>query len=216
MEPANVFPYVACPVLLSILGAALISLLVSVGEVVAAFSEQPYHTRKAVVHPWALLYYALFALITVLIGLVAYEWLELNPSWGWTIALGLLGPTLLKSNVALFRPFAGSDGLDVPLQRMIDRLQSFLFAEITVALSTERIEVKERLARELPEDRLLERLRALYPSEEWARIEPLIKERRQQDRESVPAFLVELIEKKDHNALERLAKEVKEAGDNEL
>ncbi len=60
------------------------------------------------------------------------------------------------------------------------------------------------MARTVPEERLLERLRVLY-ADEWERIEPLIQERREQEPQSVPAWLVELIERRDHNSLERLA-----------
>ena len=117
--------------------------------------------------------------------------------------LGLAGPAVLKSHVKLFKPVSGGEGLTASLERLTTQLQDFSFSQIKRALAQERLARKERLAR-LPEDRLKERLQAIYTATEMAKIEPLIDERRAADPDSVGAFIISLIEKRDPDALATL------------
>ena len=177
--------------------AVILSLLLALTEVASAFRDRPWH---AVFNPWAIPLYVLYGLLTILLGLVLFENDVLSINWTSAILLGLAGPALFKTQVKLFKPISGQEGASASLERLVSGVQQFCFAQINRGLAKERISRKEQLTTE-PEDRLLKRLRALYPDEEYQKIEPLIRERQEAEPSSVKALIVDLIERKDPEAL---------------
>lgn len=190
-----------------------LALLLAVSEVAAAFTDKP-HTVRAVFSPWALPFYALYLLLTFLMGKVLIEQLSISLNWTSAIALGLMGPALFKTQTKLFRPISGDKGeLNANLERIISGLQQFCFAQISIALARHRLALKERRA-EHSEDELLHRLRTVAGSAFFEeKLKPLIDERRERDPATLRLFLVELILQQDPHALDQAPAAPAGAGD---
>jgi hypothetical protein len=141
--------------------------------------------------------------LTFLLAEILLEHEAIAPSWTAAVALGILGPALFKSQAKLFRPISGEGGLNANIERLMQGVQRFCFSQINASLSYARIKAKERLAVQ-DELALEQRVQTLYGDQDYqGRIKVLIDERRQDAPETVRAFLVDLIERKDPNFLER-------------
>lgn len=178
-----------------------LSLLLAVAEVAGAYRDKPKPWR-AVINPWALPFYLLYLLLTFLMGMVLLEHELIEPSWTSAAVLGLLGPALFKTQTKLFRPLSGGGDINANIERIVQSVQGFCFAQINASLSYRRIAHKERLAAG-DSAALEQRVQTLYGDSEYqTRVKPLIDERRSVAPGTVNAFLVDLIERKDPNFLE--------------
>lgn len=197
-EPAILPP----PPFLFFLIAVVLSLLLALAELVAAFRESAYSLVRAVWHPWALALYAFYGLLTLILGLIVLETGLFDYSWTAAVALGLGGPILLRSRIHLFRPLGEArEGAALHLEKIVGGVQDFCFAQINDSLAWKRIRRKEALAQQ-DEEYLLRRLRAVY-GQEFGKIEALLNEQRQQAPASVKWLMVNLLEAKDPKALDQ-------------
>ena len=182
--------------------ALALSLLLGMSEVAGAYRGKP-HAVHAVFNRWAMPYYLLYLLLTYLLGRILLEQQLITPNWTSAVVIGLLAPTLLKTQVKLFKPLAGSEGLNDNLEKILNGVQEFCFSQINIHLSQRRINAKIALAN-LGEKRLLEIVTALYGDQQFQQsIQPLLEERRELNPSSVALFLVELIERESPELLEQ-------------
>lgn len=205
LAPADwsLFPGDSLPFFLIALG---LSLTVAVGEVAGAFRTKPLSV-KAIFHQWALPYYGLYLLFTYLVARILLEYQVITPGWGSAVAVGLLGPTLLKTQVKLFKPLSGSEGLTANLEQILTGVQQFCFDRISIDLGHRRIDQKLAVAR-MDEGQLEKLVEAIFGDSQYqATYKPMIEERREQAPESVRALLIALIEKENPSLLERLEDE---------
>ncbi|MES9902489.1 MAG: hypothetical protein ABW168_07380 [Sedimenticola sp.] len=131
--------------------------------------------------PWAwplYLLYMLYMLVTFLIGMVLLEHQSISPDWTSGITLGVLGPTLFKTQAKIFKPIAGNGGINANLEQVMHGIQQFCFVQITTSLSYQRLAHKTELTHS-DVSRLEKQLQALYGDDEFqSLIKPLIDERR--------------------------------------
>jgi hypothetical protein len=182
--------------------AIALSVLLAVAEVGAAYKDTSHSSFRTILSLWALPLYLLYALLTVLLGLVLIENQVLKPSWTGAILLGLAGPAIFRTRIRLFQNISGKEGPSANLERLVAGMQSFCFTQINRRLSRRRVLHKERVLMKVSEKALRARLRTVYPAEKLARIEALVDERREIGPESVRALMIALIEEQDPYALD--------------
>ena len=100
----------------------------------------------------------LYALLTVLLGLVLIENHVLKPSWTGAILLGLAGPAIFRTRIRLFQNISGKEGPSANLERLVAGMQSFCFTQINRRLSRRRVLHKERVLMKVSEEALRARL----------------------------------------------------------
>jgi hypothetical protein len=199
----SMFPGDSWPFFLIALG---LSLLVGMAEVAGAFRDKA-QAVKAVLHRWALPYYGLYLLLTYLIGRILLEYTAMTPSWTAAVILGILGPSLFKTQIKLFKPLAGAEGLNASLERALTGVQQFCFEQISLDLIHRRIGQKLAL-NQVDESRLEKLVEAIYGDEQYQKTyKSMIDDRRQHDPRSLRALLVALIEKENPAMLEQLESE---------
>lgn len=180
-----------------------LSLLLAITEVASAYRDNA-QAFSAVFNRWAIPYYLLYLLLTFLIGRILIEHDLIPLTWTGAVALGLLGPTLFKTQIKLFKPLAGGDGINANLERILQGVQNFCLSQINSQLSQQRIAQKLRIAA-MPESELMSKVEALFGDTRFQEeIKPLIDERRELEPASVNSLLVELIEREDPQMLSRL------------
>ncbi len=186
--------------------AIFLSLLLGAAEVAGAFRDKPQAVR-AVLNRWALPYYLLYLLFTYLMGRVLLEFQVVQPGWASAVALGILGPVLFKTQIKLFKPLSGSEGLNANFEKILLGVQAFCFDQIRIDLSHRRIDQKLALV-QLDPEQLGSLLRAVYGDVEYQEtIRLLIEEREAEDPASVRALMVELIEHRNPDLLEKLSRD---------
>lgn len=80
--------------------AIALSVLLAVAEVGAAYRDTSHSPFRTILSLWAPPLYLLYALLTVLLGLVLIENHVLKPSWTGAILLGLAGPAIFRTRAS--------------------------------------------------------------------------------------------------------------------
>jgi hypothetical protein len=175
-----------------------LSTLFILSEVAASFQWKGTPPFRVLFNPWALLLYAIYGGIILLLTLLLWERNVLSFSLSWAVLLGLGGPQLLKLKLS-FTPLSDpSDKFQLSFEELFSRLRLFCFTQIQDSLANRRLTYKA-LQLGKSENELIQQLELLCPAGVYQDLQKLIDERRQKAPQTIKSFLVDLIERYDPN-----------------
>jgi hypothetical protein len=124
--------------------AAVASLALAVSEVVSSFELDPVRALRT----WgSTLLLLLNAAMAVLILALMHSFGAGGDSPWMALAVGLGVPTLVRTRFTVMKPLpgtAGSEGVEIRLDELYERLQSFCRRRIDVALAGQRVRMVEQ------------------------------------------------------------------------
>jgi len=141
--------------------AAGATLALAVAEVVSVFERDP--TRALFTWGSVLLLLLNVALAVLILTLVRSLWAGGNSPWV-ALAVGLGLPTLVRTRFTVLKPLPGmadSQGVDIRLDELYERLQRFCRSRIDLALASQRVQLVEQAMERLDLADLERRLRLL-------------------------------------------------------
>jgi len=141
--------------------AAAMSLVVAVAEVVSVFERDPARALCT----WGSVFLLLLnmAMAVLLLALVRSFWAGGDSPW-MALAVGLGLPTLVRTRFTLMKPLpgtVGSEGVEIRLDELYERLQRFCRGRIDLALAGQRVRLVEQAMDQLELEELARRLRLL-------------------------------------------------------